>query len=156
MPDNPQKKVENEAARKAEEDREKSKEESGRAFTSATSELLFVVLPFVVIAMTLGHRGQFRSILSLPEWSIVSAVIVGQTIVKFVSISVGRSVKKELVVLVVSMLLVLLLVPVLVVLAIVLTSDVVSIALATTQAVLFIISATVFFLGSIAEVVVDD
>ncbi len=50
------------------------------------SESLFVLLPFIVIAMTLSHRGQLRLLFTLPEWSIVSAVIVGQTIVRLVSL----------------------------------------------------------------------
>ncbi len=121
----------------------------------AFSEMLFVVLPFIVIAMTLGHRGELRTILFLPEWSIVSAVIVGQTIVKLASATIGRRVHKEMIGLWLSILLVCLLVPILVVLAIVLTAEKVSVTLAATQAVLFLLAATVFWtatwLGHIVE-----
>ena len=59
--------------------------------TSALSELLFVFLPFIVIAITLAHQGELGSILSIPEWSIVTAVITGQAIVKFASFGIGRT-----------------------------------------------------------------
>ena len=61
------------------------KEDNNRAFISALSEMLFVLLPFIVIGITLAYRREFRTILFLPEWSIVSAVIVGQSIVKLAS-----------------------------------------------------------------------
>jgi hypothetical protein len=132
-------------AKKAE--AEVESQDKQNAMLGAFSQLLFVILPFIVIAITLGHRGQLGSIFFLPEWSIVSAVIVGQTIVKVVSISLGKNVKaeREPIVLMVSILLVCLLVPTLVVLSIVLTSDKVSISMAASQAVLFLLSAMVFW-----------
>jgi hypothetical protein len=125
---------------------------------SASSELLFVVLPFMVIAITLGHLGRLETILSLPEWSIVSAVIVGQTIVKVVSAALGNDVKprSERVVLVLSVLFVFLLVPTLVVLSIVLTSEKVSPSLAIAQAVLFLLSAGVFWGSSLVATFLQE
>jgi hypothetical protein len=121
-------------------------DQAGRAWTNASSELLFVFLPFIVIGMTLAHQGKFCTILFIPEWSIVSAVIAGQAIVKLVSASVGKkSLHKENFVLVISLLLVGILVPVLTILAIVLTSPNVSVKLAVAQAVLFILSGIVFW-----------
>jgi hypothetical protein len=122
-------------------------QESSKARIEAFSELLFVILPFIVIAITLGHRSELRTILFLPEWSIVSAVITGQSIVRISSTAMDRSltVQKEPIVLILSVLLVCLLVPILVVLSIVLTSDKVSTALAAVQSVLFVASAIVFW-----------
>jgi hypothetical protein len=85
-------------------------------------------------------------VLFIPEWSIVSAVIVGQTIVKLTSAGIGRTnVKKEAVILIISVLLVCLLVPVLIILAIALTSPGISMTLAIIQAVLFLLSAGLFW-----------
>jgi hypothetical protein len=126
----------------------KEKEVASVAAISATSEILFVVLPFIVIGITLAHRGEFRTILYIPEWSIVSAVIVGQSIVKIAS-TLGRDkVKKEPIVLVISALLVCLLVPILIILAIALTSQTISFSLAITQAIFFVLSALIFWLTS--------
>ena len=115
------------------------------AILGASSQVLFVILPFIVIAITLGHRGQLWTLFSLPEWSIVSAVIVGQTTVRVVSVVLGKDVYKEPIMLIVSALLVCLLVPTLVVLSIVLTSDHISLTLAVTQAVLFLLSLASFW-----------
>jgi hypothetical protein len=79
-------------------------------------------------------------------------VIVGQTIVKLASASIGgRKVKKEAIVLVMSVLLVCFLVPILVTLAIVLTSTAISTALAGTQAIFFVLSILIFWIGSVVE-----
>ncbi len=132
-------------------EKQKSHEANIRAFAAASSELLFVLLPFIVIGITLAHRGEFRTILRIPEWSIVSAVIVGQGIVKLASAAMGKiGVKKENVVLIISALLVCLLVPILIVLAIVLTSEV-SKSMAIIQAVLFLLGISVFWLTSVIE-----
>jgi hypothetical protein len=120
------------------------KEVDSHAAAAACSELLFVILPFIVIAITLAHRCELRTIFFIPEWSIVSAVITGQSIVKLASITVGRSVAKDPIVLILSILLVCLLVPILTILAIVLTSSQVSLSLAIVQGVLFTLSAVVF------------
>jgi hypothetical protein len=87
----PPTKSEIEAARKKlEADRE------SRATAQSWSELLFVILPFIVIAITLLHRGEIGSPFYLPEWSIVSSVIMGQSIMRLVSSALGGRVKNEL------------------------------------------------------------
>ena len=129
-------------------DKEKTrteKEDNNRAFISALSEMLFVLLPFIVIGITLAYRREFRTILFLPEWSIVSAVIVWQSIVKLASAGIGRSnVRKEILVLFISALLVCLLVPILCILAITLTSASIPRSVAVTQAIVFSLSVIVF------------
>lgn len=112
----------------------------------ATAELLFVVLPFIVIAITLAHRGELRTIFYLPEWSIVSAVIMGQTIRTLVSLVLGEKVYKAPILLALTILIVFGLVPILVILSIVLIADKVSTALAAVQGTMFCISAFLFWL----------
>jgi hypothetical protein len=123
-----------------------------RAIFGASSELLFVVLPFIVIGITLAHRGEFRSFLLIPEWSIVSAVIVGQSIVKITFNALGEpKIKKEAITFVIAILLVFLLVPILIVLAIVLTSQNITTTLAASQAIFFVLSALIFWLTCLLE-----
>jgi len=120
------------------------------------SETLFVLLPFIVIGMTIGHRGQLHLLFTLPEWSIVSAVIVGQTIVRAVSVLLNREIpRKEGFVLFIAALLVLLLVPVLILLAIVLTSDTVSLSLEIVQTLFFALSLIAFAFGSAMQTIVE-
>jgi hypothetical protein len=133
---------------------EKDKLIESRAKFAATSELLFVILPFIVIAIILGHRGELKIIFFLPEWSIVSAVIVGQSVIKLVSMVLGRKkVIKESILLILSVLIVLWLVPILVILSIVLIADKdkVSCTLALTQAIMFFVSIAVFWWTSFVE-----
>jgi hypothetical protein len=92
------------------------------AAVNALPELVFAVLPLVVLALVLAYlRKTGLHILSSPEWAFGSAVLFGQAIVRFVSglIRSGRA-DNEMVALVVSLLLVLGLVPALIVLALVL------------------------------------
>lgn len=124
---------------------------------SAWSEVSFVILPFIVIAIILAHQGQIRTIFFIPVWSVVSAVIVGQTIVKVVSSALvsstyGRQVFEKGITLVISVLLVCFLVPNLIILVIALTSNPVSIAVAITQAIMFVISAFLFWLACYTQV----
>ncbi len=133
-------------------DAQQVSEDDWKAFTGASTELMFVLLPFIVIGIALAHMGEFPTLLFIPEWSIVSAVIVGQAIVKVANSSVGRvNVDREWIVFAISILLVCLLVPILIILAIALTSTKISITMAIVQAVLFILSCVVFWLASAIE-----
>jgi hypothetical protein len=82
---------------------------------------------------------------------------MGQSIVKWASIAIGNKVSfKEGIVFILSALLVVGLVPILIVLAIVLTADKVSIGLAYTQAIFFVLSAICFGLTSLIEFVARE
>lgn len=134
------------------------------AYAMATSEILFVWLPFIVIGIAFAHRAESKTLLFIPEWSIVSAVIVGQAIVKFASVGLGRSnvdkslnsIDKSLMLLIISVLLVYLLAPILIILAITLTSPTVSFRLMIAQHVFFIISCVVFWFASAMVVYAEN
>jgi FtsH-binding integral membrane protein len=124
------------------------------------SESLFIILPFIVIAIALASRGRLQLLFTLPEFSIVSAVIVGQTIVRCISVLLGRQLPnrpgsnapaKEGFVLLVTCLLVLLLVPTLILLTLVLTNDALSLTLQIAQIALFLLSLFAFAFGSTME-----
>lgn len=130
------------------------REDTNSFFLSAASELLFILLPFVVIGMTLGARGQFRTILTLPVWSIAAALITGQTIVSLMSMTAGKIfAKRETIVLLVSILLVCVLMPVLIILATILATASVSSFLAISQGVFFAVSAVVYYLTTVAKAI---
>lgn len=65
--------------------------EGKRFLTTATlrviTELLFTVLPFVIVALVLSYRGTTTRVIYLPEWAIAATVLEGQVLVKFISAS---------------------------------------------------------------------
>src|ERR1035437_4313338 len=91
-----------------------------------TSELFFVILPFIVLAMVLGHKGELYTIFYSPEWSIVSVVICGQTIVRFVGAVLGPSAYRERIMMALSGMIVFLFIPNVLILSIVLSVDKIS------------------------------
>ncbi len=112
---------------------------------AAIAELLFVLLPFLVIAIVLGHRGEIRTVFYIPEWSLAAAVVIGQSVVRFTSTTVGaEKAYADMVGLIIACMIVLVLVPCLVVLTFVLTSDKVSFGLAAAQVAFFVIGAALF------------
>ncbi len=122
-----------------------------RNVIAATSELCFIFLPFLIIAIAFAHLGRFWSIFYLPEWSIVSAVITGQSLIKVASVSMKTRPEREKIILFMSMIIVLILVPVIIILAIALTSDPVTKGIAITQIVYFFIAALLFWLTTWLE-----
>jgi hypothetical protein len=48
----------------------------------AFSEILFVILPIIILSISLGHRGRIGDVFFAPEWSIISVVICGQAVIK--------------------------------------------------------------------------
>ena len=120
-------------------------------------ELLFTLLPFFVLFLVYFYQDKpTKSFLFAPEWAFASAILFGQTIVKFVQ-GVIKSVPifqpiAERIGLIVSVIIVLGLVPSMVILALVLVSPTPPDWLGYTQIGLFTVSAIVFLLlGSVAH-----
>ena len=126
-----------------------------RAFAVQSSELLFTVLPFIVIFLVLLYQDKsWIAYLMAPEWAFASAVLFGQTIVKLVQGTLRRKagIKAENVALFVSALIVLGLTPSMSLLAIVLLSPTVPLWVGITQVVFAFVAAAVFvILGSISH-----
>jgi hypothetical protein len=118
---------------------------SDRAKFAALSDLCFILLPFIVIAIVLAFTGRIRELLYIPEWSIATPVIVGQAISRMVSGVINRSVDKEPIVFMLCAIIVVLLVPSLIILGFVLEAPRVTTAMAATQMVLFIAGVVVSF-----------
>lgn len=49
------------------------------------TELLFTLLPIIILIVVRSYENNFRAIFYNTEWSIMALVLFGQTIVKFVS-----------------------------------------------------------------------
>jgi hypothetical protein len=144
MPPAQQTETEKQAAQK--------KKESERLTFALITELLFVILPFIVIGITLANRGELRTLFFIPEWSIVAAVIIGQAIVRFASVAIGRPVAgKEAIVFMMTLMLVAILVPTLLILVFVLTSPI-TLNLAIAQGGLFAFSLIGFILATGVEI----
>lgn len=65
------------------------------AFIQILSELFFVLLPIIVIIILLSISGKFKTILEFTDFSFVSIVLFGQTIVKFTSGAAKNKIKKK-------------------------------------------------------------
>ena len=115
------------------------------------AEVLFVLLPFIVIGIVLFDEGHLSKVLYKSEWSFAGAILIGQTLVKlfsgFLSISGRyRSIEWQKISLAITLLFVLGLVPSLIVLTLVLKSEPPSTGLVIMQLILFSLGLIVFIL----------
>ncbi|MBZ5729176.1 MAG: hypothetical protein LAP87_29905 [Acidobacteriia bacterium] len=113
------------------------------------AEALFIVLPFVVIAIVLLQKGELSKIAYMPEWAIAAAVLTGLSLVRFTTglLHANPEVETfawERVMLIFSLIVILALVPSLLILALVLVSGVNSEYLAVAQIFLFLLSLSLF------------
>lgn len=130
-----------------------SEEGYGDAWAVLLSEYLFVIVPFVVIAIVKIYSSDFHGFLKAADWSFASSILFGQLLVKMVSGSLIREkVKWQRVSLLVSVILVFGLIPSLTTLTLVLVSNGGSAFIVNAQIVLFGFSSVCFFwLGSAAQ-----
>ena len=132
--------------------------ENGKAHRMRTlsvigSELLFVLIPFIVIAAISLYKCEPLRLFYASEWSFAAVILIGQASIKFVSgfLSRGESLRWERIALIATVLIVLLVVSVLV-LAFVLLADPLSSALVIVQIVWFVIALVVFLvLGALGQ-----
>lgn len=121
-----------------------------KALESALVEVLFVILPLVVLIIVLSYKGRtWAAMLESAEWSFATAVFIGQSIVKVVQGVTGhrsRKVNAERIGLIVALLVVLGLVPALTVLGLVLVNEPPPHFLINLQLFLFVGSIAVFVL----------
>ena len=121
------------------------------------AELAFLLGPFVVIGFAYFYKGDLHDVLYTPYWSIASAVLIGQALVRFIvrmlqSNAHDPSIAWERVTLVFSLLIVLVLIPSLVVLLLVLISTQPSTYLAVAQLILFVLAFSLYLvLGWISQ-----
>lgn len=130
------------------------------ALLQVISEIFFVILPLIVIFILLLSNNETFDILKRTEWSFISIVLYGQTIIKFISGSLKNSKKRkwQLISLVSTSLLVFGVIPsttILIILSV--NSGQTSFIIYIFQIILFIISvATYIVLGTIGQMNLDE
>lgn len=124
-----------------------------------TSELLFIILPIIVVLIVRGYEKNFNSIFYNTEWSIMAIILFGQSIVKFSS-GVSNSSNKfnwPFVSLIISIIIIFGLIPSIIVLVINLTTLKVGFGIQLIQVILFIVSAFCFYIvGAIGQKLLND
>lgn len=119
------------------------------AYAILGAEFLFILLPFVVSGIVFSHKGDYSKLLRMPEWSLAASVLIGQSLVKFISgMLANRTVytaRWERVAFAISFLIVIGLVPSLIILALVLLEGAESLGLTIAQGVIFGVGVLAFF-----------
>lgn len=144
-------------------ERQKLNDQERNANTLAilVSEILFTILPLIVLAIVLAYSGRSYNIMFHPEWSFVATILFGQTLIKTIAATITKAsvehVHWQRVVFIASALIVIGIVPSLIVLALILVADAPSIGLAITQFALCITSVVTFlvFGGAMQDAVFE-
>lgn len=123
------------------------------------SELLFIMLPILILFFIRMIQNDFHSIIYNSEWSIISTILFGHSIVKFSS-GISKSseqVRWQFVALVVSLIIIFGLIPSVIILAMNLTGEPLSAFTQILQIVLFLASCVTFFIfGAIGQKMLDE
>jgi hypothetical protein len=118
----------------------------GNTLAILLTEILFIILPLVVLGIVFSFKGRVLVLLHTPEWSLISAILFGQTMIKVIIAALTvKDMEWQRIVFAVALVLVVGLVPSLLVLTLVITSDPPSRSLVATQITLFVLSIIVFF-----------
>ncbi len=124
-----------------------------------SSELIFTLLPLIIILIVRSYEMEFSQIFYNTEWSIISIILFGQSIVKFSSgiANSKETFRWQLVALVISVIIVFGLVPASIILALNLTSYRIALGMAILQIIIFLISVlTYYFIGSIGQKMLEE
>ena len=133
---------------------ESTKKKPSQAGAFATGEFCFILLPFVVMALTFCYKQNMLIFLQQPEWSLASTVMFGQSIIKMIhyigkqSHSGDTNIYQYRIGAVISVIILLGLVPSLTVLSLIFTSTIIPNWIILTQMILFILSSVIFFLAN--------
>jgi len=126
-------------------------------------DLMFVLLPFIVIILVQIVKGTASQILSVTEWAFAAAILTGQTIVKVTAAVIDAPVsqdnrKKESrqVAFILAAIIVMLLVPSLIVLSLMLYLDTPSPVLVAAQIFLFVLALLLYTVFSVVSLTVLD
>jgi hypothetical protein len=122
------------------------------------SELLFILLPLIILVIVRSYEYDFSKILYNTEWSIISIILFGQSVVKFSSgiANSKENFRWQLVALVISLIIVFGLIPASIILVLSLTSSTITLSVGIIQVIIFIISVgSYFFIGAIGQKMLD-
>lgn len=123
------------------------------------SELLFTLLPILIIMIVRGYETKYDLIFYNTEWSIMAIILFGQSIVKFSS-GISNSQKKfkwQLVSLIISIIIIFGLIPSIIILVINLLDTSKTFSTHLVQIILFGISVFSYFLiGYLGQKMLDE
>ncbi len=124
-----------------------------------TSEFLFTLLPIIILLIVRSYENNLSAIFYNTEWSIISLILFGQSVVKFSS-GISNSNKKtrwQLVALIISLIIIFGLIPSSIILVINLLSETLSFGMYIAQFILFVISCITFFIvGAIGQIMLNE
>lgn len=119
-----------------------------------SSELIFTLLPLIILLIVRSYENNFSKVFYNTEWSIISIILFGQSIVKFSS-GIANSNNKfrwQLVALVISLVIVLGLIPASIILVLNLSNNNITLNMVILQIIVFIVSVfTYYFIGAIGQ-----
>lgn len=124
-----------------------------------SSEFLFTLLPIVILIIVRSYQCDFKGIFYNTEWSIISIILFGQSVVKFSSgiSNSNKKIKWQLVALIISLIIIFGLIPSVIILVLNLTSNSLSLGTYVTQSILFLLSSFTFFIiGTIGQKLLDE
>lgn len=124
-----------------------------------SSEVLFTLLPIIILLIVRSSENDISKIFYSTEWSVISIILFGQSIVKFSSgiANSKETFRWQLVALVISLIIVFGLIPSPIILVLNLTTSNVSLGMAILQIITFIISVlTYYFIGAIGQKMLEE
>lgn len=129
----------------------------------AIGEMLFILLPFIVMLIIYTYENKLSSIIYEPEWSLASSVMFGQSVIKFIH-TITKSASKKgnrkffsyTIGTIFSVLIVLGLVPSLIILALVFISKEPQLWLITLQIIYFFLASIVFTCINILHISIEE
>jgi hypothetical protein len=127
-------------------------------FYVLTSELLFTLLPLLILIIVRSYENKCEIIFYNTEWAIMAIILFGQSIVKFSSGISNSSLKFrwQLVSLIISVIIIFGLIPSIVILVINLLSKENILSLYVLQMIMFVISIITFFIvGYLGQKLLD-
>lgn len=124
-----------------------------------SSELLFSLLPIIIIIIVRSYENKASEIFYNTEWSIISIILFGQSIVKFSSgiANSKETFRWQLVALTISLIITFGLLPASILLVLNLTSSSISLTMGIIQVIVFVLSIFVYyFIGAIGQKMLDE
>lgn len=124
-----------------------------------SSELIFTLLPIIILLIVRSYENDFSKVFYNTEWSIISIILFGQSIVKFSSgiANSKETFRWQLVALVISLIIVFGLIPASIILVLNLTSSSIALGMGVLQIIVFIISVfTYYFIGAIGQKMLEE
>jgi hypothetical protein len=120
------------------------------AYSILIAEFLFILFPFVVSGIVFSIKGSHAKLFYIPEWSLAASILIGQSLIKFISGILANHgnyrANWERVALALAFLIVFCFAPSLIILCFVLYAEgELSFGLAITQIVVFFMALVVFF-----------